>query len=99
MALGAAAKDPSWTLHAVCLYCVRRMVESSAPAGDDASRHPIAAAVVHVRIVRIAPAARHSGGVRPGGCLGARVSRPWSPDQGASPLSFCASPDLGGPSR
>src|ERR1700752_3186005 len=58
MALGAAAKDPSWTLHAVCRYCVIRRVESSPLAGDDASRHPIAAAVVHVRMVRLAPDAR-----------------------------------------
>jgi hypothetical protein len=55
MALGAAAKDPSWTLQAVCRYWVRRLFESSALAGDDASRHAIAAAVVHVRMVRIAP--------------------------------------------
>ena len=52
MALGAAAKDPSWTLQAVCRYCVSRNVESSALAGDDDSRNPIAAAVVHVRMVR-----------------------------------------------
>jgi hypothetical protein len=50
MALGAAAKDPSWTLQAVCRYCVRRVVESSARAGDDPSRHQIAAEMVQVRI-------------------------------------------------
>src|SRR5262245_6543224 len=54
MALGAAAKDPSWTLQAVCRYCVSRTVESSPLAGDDASRHAIATAVVHARMVRIA---------------------------------------------
>jgi hypothetical protein len=37
---------------------VSRKVESSPLAGDDASRHPTAAAVVHVRMVRIAPDAR-----------------------------------------
>src|SRR4029077_6233438 len=58
MALGAAAKDPSWTLQAVCRYCESRKVESSPLDGDDASRHPIATAVVHVRMVRIAPDAR-----------------------------------------
>src|SRR5262245_54404549 len=54
MTLGAAAKDPSWTLQAVCRYCVSRKVESSPLAGDDASRHAIATAVVHARMVRIA---------------------------------------------
>ena len=40
---------------AVCRYCVSRKFESSPLAGDDASRQPIAAAVVHVRMVNIAP--------------------------------------------
>src|SRR5262245_28279859 len=75
MALGAAAKAPSWTLQAVCRYCVRRMVASSAPAGDVTSRHPIATAVVHVRMVRIAPDARTCAVAHKVSHLHARVNR------------------------